>query len=73
MSKYFEKRKSDDQLYYNYLTKNKYKDYMKDIYDRSLKLSVVGIVCQKENSNSLALSTTSLQITIESLLFIVIK
>ena len=30
MSKYFEKRKSDDQLYYNYLTKNKYKDYMKD-------------------------------------------
>ena len=33
------------------------KDYMKDIYDRSLKLNVVGIVCQKENSNSLALST----------------
>ena len=30
MSKYFEKRKADDQLYYNYLTKNKYKDYMKD-------------------------------------------
>ena len=30
MSKYFEKRKSDEQLYYIYLTKNKYNDYIKN-------------------------------------------
>jgi len=31
--------------------------FMQDVYEKSLKLKVVGILCQKENSNSMALST----------------
>ncbi len=30
--------------------------YMRDLYDKSLKLNIVGIVCLKEDSNSMALS-----------------
>ena len=32
-------------------------EYMRDIYDRSLKLKVVGIMCAKEDNSSAALST----------------